>query len=55
MANDNKTVKQIAKEMQKDLALLYFANGTRKANGDYSDVSCIETKKFAKRILAAHK
>ena len=55
MANDNKTVKQIAKEMQKDWALLYFANGTRKANGDYSDISCIETKKFAKRILAAHK
>lgn len=55
MANDNETVKQIAEEMQNDWAQLYYSEGTRSAKGEYPDVNCIETKKVAKRILAAHK
>ena len=54
MANDNETVKQIAQEMQNDWAKFCFYEGTKKKNGEYSDVAVIEPEKVADRILSAH-
>lgn len=55
MANENETVEQVCEEIRNDWACLYYSEGTRRKNGERSDVPVIETEKLAERILAAHK
>lgn len=55
MAEEKETVEHVCEEMLNDWALYYYSEGTRKKNGEYSDVCVIETEKVANRILAANK
>lgn len=55
METNNETIDDIIREMREDWAMTYFCEGTKKKNGEYSNIAAIGSQTVAERIEAAHK
>lgn len=54
MKDKTETIDGIIREMREDWAMTYFSEGTKKKNGEYSNVAAIGSQTVAARIEKAH-